>query len=356
MSAGTNIATLVESTPALVFTDPAKADELFAHIEQEIAAFIPDVETVTGRKAIASLAYKVSRTKTAIDDAGAELIEEANKKVKSVNGERKRMRDKLDALRDHARQPLDAWETAEEERKTLCQSIINNLRNAGAVAFDDTSESVIGRLAKLEAFEIDEAKFGDFSDTAKDVRKQSIAALEAARDRLLKDEADRAELERLRSERAERERADAERAAEAAAEEARQAQERHAEERRQQAEAEAQQRADAAAESARQEAARAAEEAQRRTAAAHAEELRRAEQEKADLIAQQQREREAAARATREQAVADAARAADQEHRSSVMRASKEAIMEAAGIGEDKAKKIVLAIAAGNVPHTTINF
>lgn len=385
MSPGTNIAALVETTPALVFSDPAKADELFAHIEREIAAFVPDVETATGRKAIASLAYKVSRTKTAIDEAGADLIEDANKKVKSVNGERKRMRDRLDALRDQARQPLDAWEAAEEERKALCNSIINNLRNAGVVAFDDTSEKVIGRLSKLEAFEIDEAKFGDFTDTARDARKQSIAVLEAARDRLLQDEADRAELEQLRAETAERDRV-------AAAEaEERQAAERQAEyisaqikhiiecgkgfidgktyplvilrreleekvvidetfgDRREEAQValdEALALIAAAEEKAAQEAAAEADRREQEAADAA-----RAETEAA--LRRQQEARDAE-QARIEQEAAD--RAADQEHRSAVMRACKEAIMEAAGIGEDKAKKIVLAIAAGNVPRTTINF
>ena len=384
-SAATSIAVLVETTPALVFSDPAKADELFAHIEQEISVFVPDVTTKKGRDAIAALAYKVSRTKTAIDAAGAEQIEDANKKVKSVNSERKRIRDTMDALRDRARQPLDAWEAAEEERKTLCNSIIDNLRNAGVVAFDDTSERVISRLAKLEAFEIDEAKFGDFSDSARDARKQSIVVLEAARDRLLKSEADLAELEQLRAANAERDRLAEEEAA------VRDAAARHAEYvsalikhitdcgrglidgrpyplvvlRR---ELEEKVVIDEAFGDRREEAQAAMDEALALIAAAEAkaaEDARVEADRRATEIADAARA-EAAAETQRQQAARDAeqariaqeaaVRSADQEHRSTVMRASKEAIMEAASIGEDKAKKIVLAIAAGNVPHTTINF
>ncbi|WP_277750417.1 hypothetical protein [Croceibacterium ferulae] len=41
--------------------------------------------TAKGRKAIASLAAKVARTKTAIDDAGKKLNEEARAKINAVS-------------------------------------------------------------------------------------------------------------------------------------------------------------------------------------------------------------------------------------------------------------------------------
>lgn len=53
---------------------------------------------------------------------------------------------------------------------------------------------------------------------------------------------------------------------------------------------------------------------------------------------------------------ADEKRAADREHRGKVMGIAKAAIMAAGGVGEEAAKKIVLAIGAGEIPAVSITF
>lgn len=356
MEAPSNIAVLVETTPVIVLQDIKKRDALFAHIQQEIAAFEYDLTTDKGRKAVGSLAYKVARTKTAIDDAGKALIEDAQKLVRSTNEERKAVRDKLDALRDQARKPLDDWENAEKARIDRCNALTIQLKQDAQVSFDDTSDTVGQRLAVLGDMVVDRDQLGDFFDIVTDAHSAAVKTLTDAKARILREEADRAELQRLRDEAAERDRLAAEAAAAQEAEARRVEDERLAEERRVQAEADTQRRADKAVAAAREESERLATEALAASDRAHAAELQRAEQEKADLIAVQQRE--AANRVAEEKRVADeaAARAADREHRAVVMGAAKEALMAEGGIGEDRAKKIVLAIAAGSIPHITINF
>lgn len=383
--ANPNIAVLIETTPALVFSDRQKADELFAHIEQEITSFVPDLSTEKGRKAVASLAYKVSRTKTAIDDAGAGLIEAANKQVKTVNAERKRMRDHLDMLRDKARKPLDDWEAAQAERKRECEALVAEIKRAGQVAFDETSATLGERIAALEGTELHLDFLGDFFDVATDARDASLATLRAALQQQEQLEAERAELARLRKE---------QEARAAQAEENRRARE-EAERQASYIEAQIQhikacglglidgrsypvvilrreleekvviddtfgdRKGEAeAARSAALKALAGIEEQQRLAdEAAEGERRRLAEEET------QRREREAAQRvkdeAEAEQRRKDkeaAERAADQAHRDEVLRAAEAAVMSVAAIGKDKASKIVLAIAAGSVPNTTINF
>ena len=75
--AGSNIVALVEATPAVVLTDKRKFSEFYEGMKAECDAHVPDLTTEKGRKAIASLAYKVARTKTAIDEAGKALNEDA---------------------------------------------------------------------------------------------------------------------------------------------------------------------------------------------------------------------------------------------------------------------------------------
>ena len=97
-----------------VFTGTA-LNELLEKIRAEVATIVPDVSTVAGRKDVASTAYKVARSKTAIDDAGKELVAEWKAKSAEVDASRKKARDYLDKLRDEVRAPLDNWE-AEQKR------------------------------------------------------------------------------------------------------------------------------------------------------------------------------------------------------------------------------------------------
>lgn len=102
-------------------------------------------------------------------------------------------------------------------------------------------------------------------------------------------------------------------------------------------------------------------------AAAEAAELKRekAEREEAERQAErdartreeaQRREQDRLAEIQRREQAEAARRAADLEHRSTVMRAAKEALIEYAGVSEATAKKVVTAIVAGSIPRVTLNF
>lgn len=106
----------------------------------------------------------------------------------------------------------------------------------------------------------------------------------------------------------------------------------------------------------------AAEEAERRArAAAEAERNAEAERHRLALAAEKRRADEAEEAAQKEadaakaKAAADAARAADQAHRSRIMGGAKEALI-ALGVEAGLARTVVLAIAAGEVPAVSIAF
>ena len=73
----TEITTLPTPETALqVFSAAAGLDPYLAKIKEELDAFVPDVTTKKGRDAIASIAHKVARSKTALDNIGKELVAE----------------------------------------------------------------------------------------------------------------------------------------------------------------------------------------------------------------------------------------------------------------------------------------
>ncbi len=87
-------------------------------IEKEISAEVPDTSTDKGRKAIASNAAKVSKSKVLLDKMGKELSDKLNLLKAPILGERKLARDALDLLRDKIREPLTKYE-AEVQRKAV---------------------------------------------------------------------------------------------------------------------------------------------------------------------------------------------------------------------------------------------
>ena len=363
----TDLIAVAAQNPVAILTDAERFDAFYAKVKAEVDAHVPDLTTDKGRKAIASLAYKVAKTKTALDDAGKKLTEDKRKEIAAVDEARRNIRAKLDALRDEARRPLTEWEAAEEARQAKAKAAREDITAAAVVILEDTSASVEERLSRLEAMTLDADLFGDDLPIAKAEWGRAVETLQLAHARLLKEEADRAELERLRQEAAERE-------AREAAE--RERQEREAAEAR--AKAEAEERARKAAEEAAAAAQRAAEEAAAQ-AKAEAERKAREEQEARDrahqeaLAAERKAREEAEAKAKTEQerrereereakakadaeAAAKAKREADIAHKSKILRAAKEAVMEHAAVGEPEAKAVVQAIASGLIPNITVSF
>lgn len=306
----------VESINAVeVFHDRPKLDELLQRIRAETATLVPDVTTEAGRKLIASTAYKVARSKTAIDEAGKNLVADLKKRAGVIDAERKHARDTLDALKDEVRKPLDEWE-AEEARKEAALIEEARLRREAEEA---------ARLAEIERRERELRE-----------REEAIAAAERAKREAEEDqrrEAERKEREARiaaeAAERAEREAAERIAAAERAAAEAAE-RERLAAERAEQERIDAERRAQEAQERAVREAEeRAAREAAAAEAARQAEEARiRAEEER---------------------------RAANQRHRAAVNRKAADAFVKG-GFSDEQARQIVTLIATGLVPGVAIAY
>lgn len=356
----------VNANPGLVLLDKERFNQFYEAIKAETDKLVPDLTSEKGRREIASMAFKVAKTKTAIDAAGKLLNEEARAKINIVDAARRDIREKLDALKDEVRRPLTEWEAKEEERVTACEALIGRMKADAIVPLEDTAQSVADRLAEVKAFALDEGQFQTLLPAALQQQAATVETLTAAHARLVKEEADRAELERLRAEaaeRAERERAEAEaKAAAEAAERAKQEAEARAARAAEEEKARIEAAAKAAEEAARAQAEAAARAEREASERAHAEALaaekRRADEAEAARQAEADRiARETAAREADEKAAAEAAaaRAADIEHRSKIMGTAKQAIM-GHGVGEQTARAIVLAIAAGDVPNVSIKF
>ncbi len=338
----------VEANPASVLLYPKVREAFLAEIAAEIDAFEPDLSTRSSRAEIASLAYKVAKTKAPIEAAAKALTEDFRKRTAAVNAERNDVTGKLDALRDLARAPLDAWEKEEKVREDKIKEMLDFLDTAPIILASDTSATLKERLAKVEAI--------DGNIDCVEAKVFALKALQAGIARLEKEEADRAELAKLRAEADERKRQEAERERAEQERLAAERREREAKEAAEQAEREAQERIATAARLAAEEAIAAE---RRRADELAAEAKRAADAELAKLAAEklalEQAEAARIAEAKR-QADEDLARQKNRQHRADVMTAAKVALMRACSIDEAMAREIIKAIVAGKVPPITVNF
>lgn len=381
----TSIELAIQTTPSLALLDPKKKEELYAFLEREIDAFTPDLSTETSRKKIAALAYKVARTKTAIDEAGAELKAEWLKKSQLIDASRREIRERLDELKERARRPLTEWEAAEAARVAKVAKVIEGLQMAPRLLATDTSDGAAKILEAVEAEVLTEAVYQDRFSEAMVAKGAAITSLERSIAALKQKEADALELERLREERAAREKADRERAeAEELARLQKQREEaealrqkelaesaRLAEEKRVQLEQERiAQAAKDAEEKARRESEAKAKAESDRIAAEHQAELEkerklRAEAEEkqrveAKRIADEEAARQAETNRLKLEAekkrIEDEKLERNKKHRQAVMAAAKTALMEHAGIPEDVAVKVVKAVVAEKIPAMSLRF
>ena len=116
--------------PLDLFLDPTVREALLETVRVQVRAIPTDASTIKGRKAIASLAYRIAQTKTAIDDVGKTLVAELKDRPKKVDAGRAVIREGLQALQDETRASLDAWEA--EEAKRIAETVA--LEEAAALA------------------------------------------------------------------------------------------------------------------------------------------------------------------------------------------------------------------------------
>lgn len=293
----TSTAVVTLDVGALVPTQvyaPGGVEKLIADLEAKARADAKalDISTPKGRREVASLAYKVARSKTALDDMGKALGADFKKKAAAIDADRRTVRDRLDALRDEVRKPLDEFEAAEAARVKRHEDGILRIQEMPLLLGEFmTTDNIAARLDEARAIET--SGFQEFTKRAEDAKAATIAKLTEMLEESRRRDAERAELERLRKEAAERAaREEAERIErekqEAAARAAEQAK-REAEEKARREAEEAERRA--AAERARieREAREAAEAAER--------ERQRVEREKAEA---EERAKEAEEKAERE--------------------------------------------------------
>jgi len=100
-----------EQAPALYVENGL--EKFLDQIRQQVNE-VPNLSTAKGRARVASLAARVSRSKTAIEKPGREFLKRLKEQPKIVETELRRFIIECDTLRDEVRRPLTEWEQEQE--------------------------------------------------------------------------------------------------------------------------------------------------------------------------------------------------------------------------------------------------
>lgn len=356
-----DLITIDENRALALFIDEEQLDKMLREIKEKALAHKPDLETATSRKEIASMAYKVSQSKTLLDKAGKKLVKDWKAKAKKVDASRKKTRDFLDDLRDEVRKPLSEWEEAEKERiaKEKAEEELNQ-------AWDEalTEHELFLRQKAIEEKEAQLAK----EAAERKAEQDRIAAEQLAEENRLQAERDRMAAEKEAEEKriqAERERLEADVAKENRIKEEQKAKEREERLQREAAEKakkEAEEKAASErleAESKLQAEKEARKKAERDRVAA--EERAKIEQELAvkkareDAERKAREEKEAAEMAEAKRLAIEKKKAENKAHRKKINNVVLGALVEN-GIAESVAKDIIILVASGKIPNMSIGY
>lgn len=309
-------------TPEQIFV-PGTMDPILTAIRDEVTrqAAALDPSTKEGLKAIGSLAFKVTKSKTFIESQRKSLVASEKKRLQAIDTEGRRIWDILEGIAAEVRKPLTEWEQIDKDRIARHEKTLLSLLEAGKVSFGVTSAYLLNAVAAVEA--VDPATTEEFAHLATAHKAAALRELNAALKVAQEVENQQAENARLRAESAERE---TQELAISAARLAREAAERESEAALAKANAEKQQAED-------------------RAAAAERRALQAVEEERAR-----------AAEAKAKEAEAQAKREANKKHVKAVDLAAVEALQSECGMEFNAAADVVSAISNGKIPAVSISY
>ena len=197
---------VLENLTAVEIYNGDGMQQILDKIESEVSGFVPDLTTDKGRKAVATEARKVAKSKKILDDLGKELVSDWKTKAKAVDLSRKAAREFLDNLRDKVRQPLTNWEA---EQKEIEAAEIRAKEEALRIEQEKREAEEAERKRKIEEQEAEIARLKQQAEQREREEQIRIEAEAKAKAEAEQEKIDAVNAERLKVEQAEQEKQDA---------------------------------------------------------------------------------------------------------------------------------------------------
>jgi hypothetical protein len=332
----------------------------FLIYSSEINAEVPQIDSEEGRKRIKALGAEINKKLAEVDSPMRDYLRDIKKQPKLIEAIAKENKEKFTKLRADILKPLEDAQQWQNDKLEWLAEIVQICASGNT-----DSEDLKQIIEQVESFDLDSV-WPELKKKFKVAHENALTTARVTLERVEAQEAQEAELAELRRKAAAAEQAERDRkVAEEAAENARKLEQQKAQKEREDVErraVEAKQREEAAKQ-AEAKAIRDAELAEERRAQEVETAKQREAQAKIDAEAAAKRQAEQAAAAERK-AIADEEarqkqeaqqRENDKKHRTTINRRNL-AVLLAMGISEDDGKRVITAIAKGELPDCRIYY
>ncbi len=161
---------------------------------QAVIGEVPDLSTDKGRKRIASLAAKVSSSKTAVDEVGRNYLRKLKAMTKPIEAELREFETAMNLLRDEVRKPLNEWQAKVDAEAAALQAVVDQVVERFTLPADADADAIRGALFALEQEPLTAEVFGKRLEEVEGKRTYGIAVLNEQLAKRLQYDREQAEL------------------------------------------------------------------------------------------------------------------------------------------------------------------
>lgn len=173
-----------------IFKDAPKLEAIYSRIEKMALGLVADVTTKEGISQIKTCARQIASVKAKIDDAGKKVKAELNKLPLVIDENRRKFREKMEALQEEIRRPVTEIEEREKE--------IEDIKAMHLAVAMSGSAIIKQQLEKVKAIELTAEKWKESLAKAEKAVAGEISALNLMIGEAEKREEEARELEELR--------------------------------------------------------------------------------------------------------------------------------------------------------------
>lgn len=181
-----------------IFKDAPKLEAIYSRIEKMALGLVADVTTKEGISQIKTCARQIASVKIKVDDAGKKVKAELNKLPDLIDENRRKFREKMEALQEKIRRPVTEIEEREKE--------IEDIKAMHLAVAMSGSAIIKQQLEKVKAIELTAEKWKESLAKAEKAVAGEISAINLMIGEAEKREEEARELEELRKKKEEAER------------------------------------------------------------------------------------------------------------------------------------------------------
>ena len=172
------------------FTDGRNLDEFFGKVEKMARGLVADPLTKEGASQIKTCARQIASVKKKVDDYGKDVVAKLKDLPNVIDENRRKFREKMEALQDEIRRPVTEIENREDE--------IDGIKGIHLRLATADSEQIKKELDSVRSIPLTEDKWHESLEKAKAAVEGEAKALALLMDTAMKREKEARELAELR--------------------------------------------------------------------------------------------------------------------------------------------------------------